>query len=59
MHACINALPDDVGKIFVRHFFSTATKQHAENMLLRLKLVRPHCPLTPHALNSDAQACSI
>jgi len=21
MHACINALPDDVGKIFVRHFF--------------------------------------
>ncbi len=28
MHACINALPDDVGKIFVHHFFSSATKQH-------------------------------
>ena len=37
MHACINALPDDVGKIFVHHFFSSATKQHAENMIMRLK----------------------
>ena len=37
MHTCINALPDDVGKIFVRHFFSADTKQHAEHMILRLK----------------------
>ena len=37
MHACINALPDDVGKIFVRHFFSADTKQHAGHMILRLK----------------------
>ncbi|KAJ1488983.1 hypothetical protein T484DRAFT_3560624 [Baffinella frigidus] len=38
MHSATNALPDDVGKIFVEHFFSVKTKQAAERMLLRLKL---------------------
>mgnify|MGYP002636233250 CR=1 FL=1 len=38
MHSAINALPDDVGKIFVENFYSLQTKQEAEHMLLRLKL---------------------
>ena len=38
MHAAINALPDDVGKLFVNNFFSTKRKMAAEHMLIRLKL---------------------
>jgi len=38
IHAATNALPDDVGKLFVDHFFTIKSKQAAEQMLLRLKL---------------------
>mmetsp|Transcript_10027 Transcript_10027/g.20036 ORF Transcript_10027/g.20036 Transcript_10027/m.20036 type:complete len:727 (-) Transcript_10027:57-2237(-) len=42
VHAATNALPDDVGKLFVDHFFSMSTRQSAELMLLRLKAAFKH-----------------
>lgn len=37
-HAAMNALPDDVGKLFIDHFFDSQTKEAAQHMVLRLKL---------------------
>ena len=38
MHDAMNALPGDVGKLYVEHFFSLKTKEAAEHMVLRLKM---------------------
>ena len=38
MHDAMNALPGDVGRLYVEHFFSLATKEAAEHMVLRLKM---------------------
>lgn len=32
-HAAMNALPDDVGKLFIDHFFDSRTKEAAQHMV--------------------------